>query len=205
MTSGTMLLTSSQFEIGDLIETNGVQGIVTEINLNYTKIREFDGVTVLIPNSKVYGSMLVKFTHEKYKVFKPLKKEEFKKRKYYREYIKLLNKIISSNIKTTLYVKSIGISSSVNPENLDELLSQVFDQYEPVFGIRPSYAANTTLFGRLDLNLYVKSEKPLNILNYLDSFLRDLLYKLYPDEVYDGWDKYKKQYLIDSSKKGGES
>jgi small-conductance mechanosensitive channel len=40
MVSGALLLSSDQFDIGDLIETNEIQGIVTEINLNYTKIRQ---------------------------------------------------------------------------------------------------------------------------------------------------------------------
>ncbi|MEJ2296196.1 MAG: mechanosensitive ion channel, partial [Candidatus Lokiarchaeota archaeon] len=109
MTSGTLLLTAGQFEVGDLMETNEVQGIIQEVNLNYTKIREFDGVTVQIPNSQIYGSTVVKFTHEKFKIFEPIKKEAFKKKKYYKEYIKLFNKIISSNIKTTIYVKQIEI------------------------------------------------------------------------------------------------
>jgi hypothetical protein len=37
----------------------------------------------------------------------------------------------------------------------------------------------------------VKSENPVIILNYLDSFLRDILFALYPDRIYKGWDKYK--------------
>jgi hypothetical protein len=201
MTSGTLLLTSGQFEIGDLVETNGIQGIVQEINLNYTRIREFDGVNVLIPNSNVYGTTVVKFTHEKFKIFEPLKKGEFKKKKYYRDYIKLINKIISSNIKTTIYVKQIEILGSLPPENLDGILSKVFDFYEPIFGIRSDYAVDTTKFGRLKLNLYVKSEKPSIVHNYLDSFLRDLLFQLYPDELYEGWEDYKKEHSIEPPKK----
>ena len=69
MVSGAFLLSSDQFEIGDLIETNEIQGVVREINLNYTKIREFDGVEIIIPNSNVYGFTTVKFTHDKFKIF----------------------------------------------------------------------------------------------------------------------------------------
>jgi len=69
MVSGAFLLSSDQFEIGDLIETNEIQGVVREINLNYTKIREFDGVEIVIPNSNVYGFTTVKFTHDKFKIF----------------------------------------------------------------------------------------------------------------------------------------
>ena len=188
--SGAILLSSGQFEIGDLIETNGIQGIVREINLNYTKIREFDGVEIIIPNSNVYGSTIVKFTHDKFKLFEPLKKKEFHKSKYYKEYIKMINKILSAKIKTTTYIKKVEILGSLDSIKLDELLLNVFNAYEPIFGIKPDYAVDTTRFGRVRIKLYVKSENPVIILNYLDSFLRDILFALYPDRIYKDWDKY---------------
>jgi len=190
--SGALLLSSGQFEIGDLIETNDIQGIVREINLNYTKIREFDGVEIKIPNSNVYGSTIVKFTHDKFKIYEPLKKEEFRKSKHYKDYINMINKILSAKIKTTTYIKELEILGSLDPVKLDELLLNVFNTYEPIFGIKPSYAVDTTRFGRVRVSLYVKSENPVIILNYLDSFLRDILFALYPDRIYKGWDKYQK-------------
>ena len=202
ITSGTILLTSGQFEVGDLIETNEIQGIIQEINLNYTKIREFDGVTVQIPNSEIYGSTVVKFTHEKFKIFEPLKKEEFKKKKYYKDYLKLINKILSSNIKTTIYVKRVEILGALPPENLDSILSEIFDSYKPIFGLQPDFAIDTTTFGRARINLYIKSDKPLIILNYLDAFLRDLLFKLYPDKLFEGWEKYRKTNQIEKLTEG---
>lgn len=204
ITSGTILLAAGQFEIGDLIETNDVQGIIQEINLNYTKIREFDGVTVQIPNSEIFGSTVVKFTHEKFKIFEPLSKDEFKKKKYYRGYIKMINKILSSNIKTTIYVKPVEILGTLPPENLAESLSVIFDVYEPIFGLRPDYAVDTTTFGRARINLYIKSNNPSIVLNYVDAFLRDLLFKLYPDKLFEGWDTYKKEQSIDKLNKGGK-
>jgi len=195
--SGALLLSSGKFEIGDLIETNGIQGIVREINLNYTKIREFDGVEIKIPNSDVYGSTIVKFTHDKFKIFEPLKKEEFHNIKYYKVYIKMINKILSARIKTTTYIKKVEILGSLDPIKLDERLLEVFNSYEPVFGIKPDYAVDTTRFGRVRVTLYVNSENPVIILNYLDSFLRDILFALYPDRIYKGWDKYQES-LADS-------
>lgn len=190
MVSGAILLSSDQFEIGDLIETNGIQGIVKEINLNYTKIREFDGVDIIIPNSNVYGSTTVKFTHGKFKIFEPLKREEFRKKRQYKEYLKLINKILTSKIKTTIYVKELELLGSIDPNLLDELLMYVFKVYEPMFGVMPDYAVDTTTFGRVRIMLYVKSHNPTIILNYIDAFLRDILFTLYPDKIYRDWEKY---------------
>ncbi len=192
MVSGALLLSSDQFEIGDLIETNEIQGIVREINLNYTKIREFDGVEIIIPNSNVYGSTTVKFTHDKFKIFEPLTRVEFRKKRHYKEYIKLINKILSAKIKTTTYVKKLELLGSLNPNFLDEMLMNVFKVYEPIFGIMPDYAIDTTRFGRVRIRLYVKSSNPTIILNYLDSFLRDILFTLYPNRIYKDWEEYQK-------------
>ena len=192
MVSGALLLSSDQFEIGDLIQTNEIQGIVKEINLNYTKIREFDGVEIIIPNSNVYGSTTVKFTHNKFKIFEPLPREEFRKKRHYKEYVKLINKILSAKIKTTTYVKKLELLGSLDPNFLDEMLMNVFKVYEPIFGIMPDYAIDTTRYGRVRIRLYVKSSNPTIILNYLDSFLRDILFTLYPNRIYRDWEEYQK-------------
>ena len=195
MVSGALLLSSDQFEIGDLIETNEIQGIVKEINLNYTKIREFDGVDIIIPNSNVYGFTTIKFTHDKFKIYEPLTREEFRKKRHYKEYIKLINGILSAKIKTTTYVKKLELLGSVDPNLLDEMLMNVFKVYEPIFGILPDYAIDTTRFGRVRIRLYVKSSNPTIILNYIDSFLRDILFTLYPDRIYKDWEEYQKNLL----------
>ncbi|MFW9872742.1 MAG: mechanosensitive ion channel domain-containing protein [Candidatus Thorarchaeota archaeon] len=205
--SGGLLLMSEQFDIGDLIETNNAQGIVKEINLNYVKIREFDGVDLVLPNSNVYGSTIIKFTHSKFKVFEPIPRKEFEKKRYYRRYLKTISKLLSAKIKTTKYVKQLEIRGSVDPEKLDEYLFKVFDIYEPIFGKRPDYSVDTTLFGRVRINFYIISEKPNLVLNYIDAFLRDLVYELYSDEIYLEWEEYKQDDLneIDYEKKEGNS
>jgi len=195
MVSGALLLSSDQFEIGDLIQTNEIQGIVKEINLNYTKIQEFDGVEIIIPNSNVYGFTTVKFTHDKFKIYEPLKRDEFRKKRYYREYIKLINKILTAKIKTTTYVKKLELLGSLDPNLLDDLLANVFKLYEPIFGIMPDYAIDTTRFGRVRILLHVKSNNPTIIVNYLDSFLRDILFAIYPNRIYKDWDEYQKSLL----------
>ncbi len=205
--SGGLLLMSEQFDIGDLIETNNTQGIVKEITLNYVRIREFDGVDLVLPNSKVYGSTIIKFTHDKFMVFKPLEKEEFENQKYYRRYLKTFNKILAAKIKITKYVKQMEILGNMDPENLEEHLFKVFDKYKPIFGKRPGYSFDTTRSGRFRINFYIISEKPHLVVNYIDAFLRDLVYELYSDEIFLGWEEYKQEFLqdIDYEKKEGTS
>ncbi len=204
LVSGILLLTTEQFEIGDLIETNAIQGIVKEITLNYLRIREFDGIDIILPNSNVYGSTITKFTHGKFKIFKPMKKEEFEKRRYYGRYVKTISKILSAKIKTTKYIKQVEILGSIDPEKLNEYFSKVSDKYEPIFGIRPNYSIDKTRFGRVRINLYIMSEKPMLVVQFIDAFLRDLVYELYPDDVFLGWDEYKKKFQLENKSKKKE-
>ena len=197
--SGALLLGSGQFEVGDLVETNGIQGIIQEITLNYTIIREFDGVNAIIPNSSVYGSSIIKFTHKKYQAYRRVKRKEFDKKKLYKQYVKMINKLLTSKIKTTRYVKSLELLGSVNPETLNDKIMKIFDRYEPIFGIRPGYIIDKTRFGRVRINLYVNSLKPKLIMGFIDALLRDLVYEIYQEEIYDGWDKY----LLNTNKREG--
>ncbi len=202
--AGAIMLGSEQFQIGDLIETNGVQGIVEEINLNYLKIREFDGVNVIIPNSNVFGSSIVKFTHNKFRTYPQLSEQEFGKKKDYKAYLNRLNKLLNSKIKTTTYVKKVFILSDIKLQNLDNLLAPVFDKYKSILGIKPDYAVDSIEFGRLGISLYIKSDDPRLILSNTDSFLRDIIFQLYPGIVFDGWETYKESIQKEEINKVGD-
>ncbi|GAH09876.1 unnamed protein product, partial [marine sediment metagenome] len=83
-------------------------------------------------------------------------------------------------------------------------LMNIFKVYEPIFGMLPDYAVDTTRFGRVRIILYVKSSNPIIILNYLDSFLRDILFTLYPDRIYRDWEKYQENLIETNLKDEGD-
>ena len=193
--SGIILISREDIEIGDLVEINNVQGIVDEINLNYTVIKEFDGVLTYIPNKNVFNASVVKFTHRR-------SKELFKVKKDIKKNIKDFGSLIKKGEKTTLYTKSIEILSTVNPENLDNILTPVFDKYEPLLGVRPDYLVDTTTADRLKIILLIMAKYPNLVLEYIDVFLRDILYKLYPNEIFMGWGSGEQSNT--KSNRGGE-
>jgi hypothetical protein len=196
MTAGAIMLASEQFEIGDLIQTNNIQGVVTAINLSYTELKEFDGVRNVIPNSNVYGSSISKFTHTEYRI------EHFRKDaksirtgKEYRNYIQKVRRLISSGLKVTRYVKLVEFLGTIKPEHLENSLNNVFTKYEQIFGLRPGYGIEMTDFGRIKVYLYVVSDKSEKVLNNIDAFLRDIVYEVYNTAIFDGWKEYKEKNL----------
>ncbi|MFX1236871.1 MAG: mechanosensitive ion channel domain-containing protein [Promethearchaeota archaeon] len=191
--SGAYMLAVEQFNIGDLVETNDIQGLIREISLNHTKLEELDGTNVILPNSSIFGSTMVKFTHKRLKSLDDMQFEEIKRnKKAYRRYLKRFKKIMNIEKKITRYVKPIEILGSVDSKKLDDSLLNVANKYEKIFGEHPDYAVDTIAWGRLKINLYITSRTPQLLIDYLDAFLRDFVFELYSEEIYEGWDRYKK-------------
>ena len=178
--AGLLLLSSEGFEAGDLIETNGVQGIVKEITLNHIKLVDFDGSITYIPNRNAFNASITRFTH------KPLTKV---KKIDVAGAIKKVGTLITGEKKLTRYIKVVELLIGVNMEELDELLKPVFDKYESIFGIRPYFYANNMTSGvnpRLSITLQILSPNPEFILRYTDPFLKDVLYSIYSDLLNHG-------------------
>jgi len=179
--SGVMLLSSEGFEAGDLVNINGVDGIVKEITLNNLKLLDFDGSITYIPNKIAFNSSVVRYSHI------PIKKET---KIEISEVVKKLRKIITHEKKLTRYIKIVELLGSVNSEKLDSLLNPIFDKYEPIFGIKPHYYANNTVSGivnRLSITIQIVTEDPKLILTYTDTLIKDILYKVYEKELNIGW------------------
>lgn len=51
--TGAFILVEDQFNIGDLIQINGITGTVFFMGIRLTKLRDIDGREIIIPNSKI--------------------------------------------------------------------------------------------------------------------------------------------------------
>lgn len=59
---GFIILFSKPFTSGDMVELDGITGIVESIGVLYTKLRTKDGKSVLIPNGNVSNAKLINYT-----------------------------------------------------------------------------------------------------------------------------------------------
>lgn len=57
--AGVMILLLRPYRAGDRVELNGRQGRVSGMDLFNTKIVDYDGLTLYMPNGKVFGDMIV--------------------------------------------------------------------------------------------------------------------------------------------------
>lgn len=60
--AGVMILLQRPYRVGDNVELNGRQGKVAGIDLFNTRLLDYDGLTLYLPNGKVFGDMIVNIT-----------------------------------------------------------------------------------------------------------------------------------------------
>ena len=60
--SGLMILIYRPYDVGQIIETAGVKGIVDSMNLVSTTIKTFDNQIVVIPNGEIWGGVITNVT-----------------------------------------------------------------------------------------------------------------------------------------------
>ncbi|MFT4603733.1 MAG: small conductance mechanosensitive channel [Rhodothermales bacterium] len=61
--SGVMLVIFRPFEVGDIIEVDGVTGKVAAIALFNTEIDQFDNKRVIVPNGKIFGNTITNINY----------------------------------------------------------------------------------------------------------------------------------------------
>ena len=60
--AGIIMTTRKSYKVGDFVDSNGFLGIIVELNLRNTTIRQTNGVDVKIPNKLVLGNPLINYT-----------------------------------------------------------------------------------------------------------------------------------------------
>jgi small conductance mechanosensitive channel len=63
--SGAMILIYRPFDVGDLVEVTGARGLVKKMNLVSTTIVTLDNQTLVVPNSKIWGDVIMNVTAQK--------------------------------------------------------------------------------------------------------------------------------------------
>jgi small conductance mechanosensitive channel len=62
LASGLMIMINKPFDVGDLIDTNGIIGTVETVSIVSTTVRTLDNQVVILPNSQVWGSIITNVT-----------------------------------------------------------------------------------------------------------------------------------------------
>lgn len=71
--SGIIILFERKIRVGDIIESGGMTGQVTAVDLRATTVRGFDGVEALVPNSSFLENQVINWTYSNQQIRREIK------------------------------------------------------------------------------------------------------------------------------------
>lgn len=177
LVSGIYVMFTHPFRVQDYVRIGDSEGIVEEINMNYTKIMQPDRSEVLFPNTKILDSSVTNFTIER----KQLQSEEDRETDPLRK--RILRSIthameIERFIRYTTTLR-FPLSLSAKVDSLTKAFSAVCERWEKKFSYRPVFELSGTTDTALFFIFTIFADDPLKILDQRADFLSDVVHAVY--------------------------
>jgi len=171
--AGLYIILTRPFVVGDMIRTQGIEGIVEEIGLNYTEIVQINKTKVRIPNANLVNTSLLNYSTE-------IQSRQVTTSKGSRPYSLWWN---TETQECTRYRTVIELKLDVQdpPLTIDfakKQLDIVCEEFTVPFGFRPRYYFTKYEF-RLETNLVITAIDTYTIYNVLPFFLEAIVNRVY--------------------------
>lgn len=186
---GFYIILTRPFGVGDFISTQGKEGIVQEIGLNFTKMMQIDKTIVTIPNSNLLNASLENYTLN---LAEELKKRETKSEFKIKEYSIAIPESITKSIYDTFEQDEVVRHSSMIQLKLNatdpsiplsfakKKIMEVCDEFKEVFGYPIRFYFGRHVF-RQDTFFVITTSNPYTIFNYYPLFLEKIVKKVFMD------------------------
>jgi hypothetical protein len=191
--AGIYLIVSRPFTVNDLVRIQNIEGLVIEISLNHTVIKQFDNTLMLIPNKILLEAQILNFTMDIKNELKINKqadpnseansKAKGKKGKFQ---VQNLTKLIGDlaefvhEDEITQYVFDIDIDFDKDPTWVMEQLDAVCEMYKKVYYRKPRF--KVVGFGyRAKVRFWVHALSPQVIMDNQNSLIRDIAIKIHAE------------------------
>ena len=198
--AGIYLLFSRPFKVNDLVNINGIDGLVLEIGLNFTTLQKFSGTLVKIPNKTILDREVLKYTvnltqdilnnigspiDKKNLILEASEeyvKEDKKSKKTLSNKLKLSDLTnILKNYEIIRYTFEIAIDLDQVPERTVEAVTKVCDRYKKIYQYRPQFIL-TYLYWRVHFRFKIYCKSPFVVIKNHSHFIKDLMIAIYGGE-----------------------
>ncbi|MFX1299534.1 MAG: mechanosensitive ion channel family protein [Promethearchaeota archaeon] len=174
--AGLYILISDPFDIGDYVRIGSNEGIVLEISLNYTKLRQIDGSITLIPNNNVMNSSVTNFRFKRKRQQVTSSKTEdgsAERNSLPRRIWEVISQVMDTSdlIQYTLELKFPVKESN---EKYESILSEVCKRWTEKFGFEPVYALTSISHVAFTYAFTIFVEDPQVLLEYRSAFIEDI-------------------------------
>jgi hypothetical protein len=161
--AGLFILITRPFGVQDFIEVGGVEGVVVEISLNYTKLRTTDNAYIYIPNKNIIKANITNYNR------KLTKKTDFTTKL---SNLRFPAKIFEDN-EIVRYSFQWGVPLG-NLKNAKQKMEKVCKKYITVFGVKPQFFLYT-ISHRMEFKFIVVADNADIILNNVTDFRDDIV------------------------------
>lgn len=174
--AGLYIMTSDPFDIGDYVRIGSNEGIVLEISLNYTKLRQIDGSVTLIPNNNVMNSSVTNFRFEhkiKREPSSEVEEDSVDRASLPRRIWTVISKVMDTSdlIQYTLELK---FPVKESHEKYEPILSEVCTRWKTKFGFEPVYALTSISHVAFTYAFTIFVEDPQVLLENRSAFIEDI-------------------------------
>ncbi len=177
--AGLYVMVTDPFNVGDYVRIGSNEGIVLEISLNYTKLRQMDGTTALIPNDNVMSSSVTNFRFEQKRLLETDKKQEPEEDTSIPNRIwKVLSKAVDTS-KLIQYAFELQFPIAPGLNHYEEKLPPVMKRWTRKFGFKPDYVLSSTSNFAFTYTFTIFVEDPKLLLNSRFDFLEDITRAVY--------------------------
>lgn len=170
--AGLYVMFSNPFDVGEYVRIGGNEGIVLEISMNYTKIRQPDGSIALIPNSNVIDSSVINFRFEKRDKSKE-KGETIEAKSLPRRILKSISRLIDTS-KLVQYTFNMSFPTSKNITFYNKAFDTVCKGWTKKFGFRPLYALSDVSHIAFTYGFTIFVDNPKLLLEFKSDFMEDI-------------------------------
>jgi hypothetical protein len=175
--AGLYVMITDPFDVGDYVRIGSSEGIVLEISLNYTKLRQIDGTTALIPNDNVMKSSVTNFRFERKSKPEAEAVEETEKTEEAASIPQKIWKVLSKAVDTSKLIQySFELRFPIAPgiDHYEQKLPPVMKRWKRKFAYKPVYAMSAISHLAFTYAFTIFVEDPKLLLNYRSEFIEDI-------------------------------
>jgi small-conductance mechanosensitive channel len=177
--AGLYVMITDPFNVGDYVRIGSNEGIVLEISLNYTKLRQMDGTSALIPNDNVMSSSVTNFRFEqKSRLETDIKEESQEDASIPNRIWQVLSKAVDTS-KIIQYAFELQFPIAPGLNHYEEKLPKVMTRWTRKFGYKPDFVLTSTSNFAFTYTFTIFIDNPKLLLDSRFDFLEDITRAVY--------------------------
>ncbi len=163
--SGVYIIITRPFGINDLIAIGDLEGVVTEISLNYTKIISAAGKRILVANRNILNSNIINYTRTS-KIMPEAERSAL-------GFVKHI--LIGREINQYSFSLELPLN---NPRKTKKTLEEIINAWESKLGYKPTFKL-WNLGARATFRFTLTADDPSTILKNRALFIEEIYKKIY--------------------------